>query len=111
MDPFTTHGNIVADIRKGAFSNNIALQSLDFQADAHKNLAAIFPNRLVNGWYTANFPSSSFAFVNKTGVTQFRLRFQRDDDNDGISDLLRFFSGDYFNVNLRPTLIIEYYVP
>ncbi len=53
----------------------------------------------------------AFAFINKIGVTQFRLRFQLDDDNDSIADLLRFFSGDYFNAALRPTLIIEYTLP
>ncbi|MEW5829984.1 MAG: hypothetical protein AB1846_13910 [Chloroflexota bacterium] len=45
-----------------------------------------------------------------TGVTQFRLRFARDDNDDKGADCLKFFSG---NAALwaRPQLIIEYYVP
>ena len=35
-NPFTTHGKIAVDIRKGAFSNNAALQITDFQATAGK---------------------------------------------------------------------------
>jgi hypothetical protein len=63
-NPFTTHGKIAVDIRKGGFS----------------------------------------------GITQFRLRFQLDDDNDAVADFLRFYSGNSIAAN-RPVLVIEYYVP
>jgi hypothetical protein len=38
------------------------------------------------------------------------LRFQLDDDNDSVADLLRFYSGNAIAAD-RPVLVIEYYVP
>ena len=49
--------------------------------------------------------------MNKTGTTQFRLRFLTDDNNDNAADYMKFFSGNYATASARPTLIIEYYVP
>jgi hypothetical protein len=110
-NPFATLGKIMVDIRTGAFSNNTALQITDFQAGAHKNNAGIITNTPVNNWYSVVFPSSAFSVINKTGVTQFRLRFQKDDNDNGIADTLKFYSGNYATTAARPTLIIEYYVP
>ncbi len=110
-DPFTTHGILYIDIRTGAFSANAALQAGDFQATASKPAAGAIPNTPVYGWYSKILNSTAFPFINKTGWTQFRLRFQMDDNNDNGADNLRFFSGDYSTVSYRPTLIIEYYVP
>jgi hypothetical protein len=54
--------------------------------------------------------SAAFTHIDKTGLTQFRLRFRRDDDNDSSADYLKLFSGNA-PANRRPQLIIEYYVP
>jgi hypothetical protein len=32
--------------------------------------------------------------INKTGTTQFRLRFQKDDNDDLAADYLKFYSGN-----------------
>jgi CSLREA domain-containing protein len=111
MDPFTTLGKILVDIRTGAFNNNNALETIDFQAPAHKNSAAVIGNTPINNWYLAKFPTSAYSFLNKTGVTQFRLRFQKDDNDNAIADFLKFFSGNYGTASARPMLTIEYYVP
>jgi hypothetical protein len=42
---------------------------------------------------------------------QFRLRFATDDNNDNAADYMKFYSGNYGTTTLRPTLIIEYYIP
>ncbi len=110
-DPFTTHGVLYFDINTGGFSGNGALQAGDFQATASKAAAGTIPNTPVYGWYSKVLNSNIFSFINKTGLTQFRLRFQLDDNNDNGADNLRFFSGDHTTVSYRPTLIIEYYVP
>jgi hypothetical protein len=110
-DPFLTLGKIIVDIRTGAFSNNNILQLTDFRAAAHKNTAAIIYNKPVNNWYSVAFNSSAFPYINKSGVTQFRLRFQIGDNDNGTADYLKFYSGDYATAAARPTLIIEYYVP
>jgi hypothetical protein len=110
-DPFLTLGKIIVDIRTGAFSNKNILELTDFKAAAHKNTAAMIYNTPVNNWYSVAFPSSAFSFINKTGVTQFRLRFQLGDNDNGTADYLKFLSGDYATAAARPTLVIEYYVP
>jgi len=110
-DPFTTHGNIKVDVRKGAFGGNNALQLADFQAAASKNAAGTIKNTPSSGWYPVTFNSSAFTYINLTGMTQFRLRFAIDDNNDHGADYLKFYSGNYSNTSLRPLLVIEYYVP
>ena len=110
-DPFTTHGNILVDIRKGAFGGSNALQLADFQAAASKNAAGTIKNTPSSGWYSVTFNSSAFPYINLTGVTQFRLRFQLGDNDDLGADYLKFNSGNYSNVLLRPLLVIQYYGP
>ena len=65
----------------------------------------------VNGWHTRAWTSGILAYINKVGVTQLRLRFATDDNNDGGADYVRFYSGDDATVSSRPMLIVEYYVP
>ena len=110
-NPFTTHGKIAVDIRKGAFSNNAALQSTDFQAAASKPAVGLFANNpTAAGWYVSNLKAAAYPFINRTGITPFRLGFQTDDDNDAVADILKFHSGNSTAAN-RPVLVIEYYVP
>jgi hypothetical protein len=48
--------------------------------------------------------------INKTGLTQFRLSFTKDDNDDLGSDYVKFFSGNSIS-GYQPQLIIKYYVP
>jgi hypothetical protein len=113
-DPFQTHQNIVVDIRSGAFGfigpfHFRGLQVSDFQSPSSKDAVGMIENNPLNGWYYAWLDSSAFEYINKYGITQIRLRFQIDDDNDMIADYLRFYSGDYDRLPERPQLSIEYY--
>jgi uncharacterized delta-60 repeat protein len=110
-NPFNTHGNLLVDIRKGAFSGSGALQLGDFQAAASKSSIGSIPKTPSGGWYSKIFSSTVFTYINKKGVTQFRLRFSKDADNDDIADYLKFYSGNAGTSANRPQLIIEYYVP
>ena len=115
-NPFTTHGNVWIDIRKGAFGSFGpfaigALQISDFQAPASLYTAGVMLNNPVGGWYWANLDAKAYPFINPTGVTQLRLGFQKDDDDDARDDYLSFFSGDYSVVSARPQLTIKYYLP
>ncbi|MFZ5858218.1 MAG: YDG domain-containing protein [Chloroflexota bacterium] len=109
-NPFTTHGRLLAEIRKPYFGTNAALVATDFQAAANKT-GGLFGITPVNGWYSVTIGAASFPFVNLTGFTQFRLRFQKDDNDDRGADYMKFFSSNYATANARPTLIIEYTVP
>jgi hypothetical protein len=110
-DLFTTHGNIKVDVRKGAISGSNTLQLTDFQAVASMNAAGTINNTPSSGWYSLTFNSSAFPYINLTSVTQFRLRFQKDDNDDLGADYLKFFSGNYGTATDRPVLVIQYYVP
>jgi hypothetical protein len=115
-DPFTTHQNISIDIRKGLFGNfNLfnfgSLQSMDFEAPADMYMVGTIQNNPVSGWYWALLDSRAFPYINLTDVTQLRLGFLLDDNNDLTDDYIRFYSGNYDPQIDRPHLLIEYYVP
>ena len=113
-NPFTTHQNILADIRSGAFGalnflNPNALHETDFQAAASRDAVGVIRDNPIDGWYWTQLDAAAFPYINLNGATQFRLRFQLDDNNDKSDDYLKFFSGDY--AAYRPLLRVEYYVP
>jgi hypothetical protein len=108
-NPFSTHGNLLLDLKKGAFGGNNVLQLADFQAAAHRSGIVIL-NRPSAGWYAKNLPAGALNLINKVGVTQIRLRFALDDNDDLAADYLKFYSGNAPLAN-RPRLIIQYYLP
>jgi len=113
-NPFTTHQNILVDIRSGAFGfigpfAYRGLQASDFESPAHREAVGMIQNNPLNGWYYAWLDPSAFEYISLTGITQLRLRFQLDDDDDMAADYIRFFSGDYDGLPARPNLTIEYY--
>ncbi|MGZ6316625.1 MAG: hypothetical protein ACXWNQ_05140, partial [Anaerolineales bacterium] len=110
VDPFTTHGPLLADIRQGAFSVNAGLQLVDFAAPASSATADVFAP-LTLSWYGATLADANLARINKIGVTQFRVRFTKDDDDDMKADYAKFFSGNAALSANWPKLVITYYVP
>jgi len=115
-DPFATHQGISLDIRRGAFGSIgpfsvAALQVMDFQAPADKYQVGIIQNNPVDNWYWSVLDGTSHPFINLTGVTQIRLGFQIDDNDDRDNDYLKFFSGNAGALADRPQLLIKYFVP
>ena len=109
-DPFTTHGNLVSEIRSGTFSDNASLQTEDFSAPAGTNAVPDPFRPLSFTWYVSQLSEPNLGLINKTGLTQFRLSFTQDDNNDLGSDYVKFYSGNGISGN-RPQLIIKYFVP
>ncbi len=109
-DPFTTHGNLLLEIRNGLFSNDLEVSLSDFAAPPSSTIQETF-TPLTSSWYAANLSGSNLALVNKYGVTQFRLRFNLDDNDDLGSDYMKFFSGDAPYEADYPQLIVTYVVP
>jgi len=106
-DAFKTHGNLLLDIRTGTFSNDVLLKLNDFSALANIGSAQ---DKLVESplnWYTANLSSVNLGFVNKYGITQFRLGFSKDDNDDMGADYIKFFSGSAASAD-QPLLIVNY---
>lgn len=115
-NPFGTLGSILVDIRSGAFGfigpfPYRGLQVSDFQSPSHKDTVGMIQNNPLNGWYWTWLDSSAFEYINLNGITQIRLRFQLDDNDDQANDYIRFFSGDYGELADRPRLVVEYYIP
>jgi FtsP/CotA-like multicopper oxidase with cupredoxin domain len=110
-NPFSTQGALRVDLRKPYFGGTFGLQLDDFNAPASMSTAAVIGPTEVNGYYLAKFTNISKSQINKTGLTQLRLRFSLDDDNDKIADYLAFYSGDVPASNLSPSLEIIFYVP
>ncbi len=109
-DPFSTHDQLYLNISKRAFSNNLALQAEDFSAKVGAGSTQDQITAETFNWYAANLSGTNLGFISKTGVTQFRLGFSKDDNDDRSADYMRFFSGNSTDANM-PKLIITYYVP
>lgn len=109
-NPFNTHSVLRADIRSMFFGSTATLESRDFQADASQYSVALFGAIPVDNWYSAAVNDGGMSLVNRTGATQFRLRFTLDDNNDNAGDFMMFYSGNSVAEAL-PQLVIRYYVP
>lgn len=109
-NPFAILGALRVDLRKPYFGTTTGLTSNDFQATATKISIAVFNTTPAGSWYSATLNGAGKLNINRTGTTQFRLRFTTDDNNDNGSDYMKFYSGNAGAAN-RPQLIIQYYVP
>ncbi len=110
-DPFSTHGNIAVDIKAGSFSYGF-LRLKDFQALASLDNAGTIQNNPVDDFYWVLLDPAAYTHISRTGGTQFRLRFQMDDNDDRSADYLKYYSGDYSDrLAFRPRLQIDYYIP
>lgn len=109
-NPFGTHGKLLVDIRKGAFSGKPLLEAADFQAAASRSGSISVGKLPVAKWYSAELDPTSLRSINRLGPTQFRLRFTRDDNNDRGADYLRLSSGNA-TTGMRPALDVLYRLP
>jgi len=110
-NPVTAFQGFMVDIKKGFFGTTV-LQTSDFQAAANKTYGPFMPTPS-SGWYKINLTTGK-AYINKlstkSGLTQIRLRFKLDDNNNTIANYLSLYSGNATTAN-RPQLVIKYYVP
>lgn len=109
-DPFGTHGALTSEMRSGSFSDNATLQLDDFSTPASPKAVRDQFAPLTFTWYVAQLDNANLVLINKAGLTQFRLSFAKDDNDDRGSDYVKFFSGNSISSN-QPQLIIMYYVP
>jgi hypothetical protein len=97
------------DIRTGAFGGNPALEPGDFQAaPTAAGVAALSDPASDGDWSEGILNASGLAAVNRSGLTQVRLYFSLDDDDDGIADYVAFRSGNDGDMANRPQLIVVY---
>lgn len=110
--PFSTHGALWVDMVTGAYSGSNTLQTGDFQAASTATQVASLSNATSNGqWSNGFLNSTGNAAVNKTGRTQFKLRFNLDDNDDLGNDYISYNSGNHATSSSRPVLVLYYTVP
>lgn len=111
-DPIAKFKGFAVDVKRGYFGTRTTLQTSDFQASGSRSFSPVTP-ALTDGWYSIELPGAG-AYVNKRstggGLTQVRLRFKTDDNNNRTANYLRAYSGDVSTAS-RPQLVITYYVP
>lgn len=114
-NPFSIFQGMLIDIQKGFFGSAAGPQVGDFQATASKPGLGPFKPTPSGALYTINLPSTANAYINKLttngGVTQLRLRFKLDDNNDALANYISFYSGNSTTASYIPQLVISYYVP
>jgi len=110
-NPVTTFKGFMADIKKGYIGTSASLQAADFQTAASKTYGP-FKTALSGVWYNIDLTSGK-SYINKlstsSGLTQIRLRFYLDDNNNTTANYLSLYSGNA-DTSYRPQLVIEYYV-
>jgi hypothetical protein len=110
MDPFATHGALFLIMRNGTFGGSAILDASDFSAPVSSGTVADPFAALTSSWYAAELGTANLLSINKFGITQFRLFFSRDDNDDMGSDYVKFYSGNWIESE-KPELIITYYLP
>ena len=110
INPFTVLGSLLVDIRRPYFGSSASLQLVDFNAAATATKVAAFNSTPASGWYSATLSSAGRSNVNTAGLTQFRLYFAKDDNDNHTANLLKFLSGNAVAAD-RPVLIIKYVLP
>ncbi len=116
-NPVNLFQGLMVDLMKGTFGT-AALELSDFQSKAlsskYRSLGPYKPAADASGWYTIALPIAASSYINKlatsSGLTQVRLRFQLDDNNDGVANYLSVYSANAA-LTSQPQLLIQYYVP
>ena len=88
----TNLGTITVDIKNGYYGASDGLRAEDFEAASSATNVATIPYPASNGTaVSGTLNSTGRAQINKTGVTQFKIRFTTDDDNDATADYLNIY--------------------
>ena len=110
-NPVSIFQGFMADIKKGLFGTS-ALELADFRTAAN-GVYGPFSGVLANDVYTLNLTAGKNN-INKlavsNGLTQIRLRFKLDDNNNMLANYLSLYSGNAASVD-RPQLVITYTIP
>ncbi|MGC1376760.1 MAG: DNRLRE domain-containing protein [Anaerolineales bacterium] len=111
-NPVSIFGGFMFDVKNGFFGTALTLQIGDFQAAGSASYGPSAPAP-VGGWYSFNLTGAK-AYINKlatnSGLTQIRLRFKLDDNNNAIANYLSLYSGNAPAAN-QPQLVITYVMP
>lgn len=108
-NPFTILGTCQVDVRNGFFGTAASLANADFEAPATAGAVASLSNPASDGAAsTGTLNAAGLAAINKTGVTQLKLYFTIDDNDNNAYDYIGFYGGEAATAGNRPTLTVTY---
>lgn len=111
-DPWAALGNIKVYVKSGFFGSAAALEVVDWQAPFDLNAGTIVPDpNSTSHEHKATLVNAAEAYINLRGLTQIRLQFQSQDNDNNSGDGMYYLSGDHAVKSWRPTLRVEYTVP
>jgi hypothetical protein len=85
-------GNLTVDIKNGYYGSDDNVRANDFESASTATNVATLPYPAANGDYSeAALNSSGRSSINKTGITNIKVRFTTDDDNDSTADYLNIY--------------------
>jgi hypothetical protein len=108
--PNRTFGEIFVDVVSGSFNGNSALETADWQAAPGKTAASKFAYPAYSDGMTINsrLESPDLGVINRLGRTQFRIRYEIDDDNDNTADYSSYATSNHGTAASRPKLTVKY---
>ena len=100
------------DVANPTFGTS-GLANNDWEAAATKSGASKFawPAYLDGMSINSRLESADLGQINRTGRTQFRVRYQNDDDNDNTADNISYATGNHATGTRRPVLTVKYNTP
>ena len=106
-------GDILVDLSTPALGNDVNLEASDWQAVATQDAVSKFAWPAYSNGMTiySRLDDQHADLINLSGTTQFRIRYQNDDDGDSQADYVRYASSDHSDVSIRPRLTIKYRLP
>lgn len=110
--PNSAYGDILVDLATPGFGD-AALAPDDWQAPATQQAVSKFawPAYLDGMTIFSRLDEASIQYVDTVDNTQFRIRYVNDDNGDASADYVRYGAGDHPDPTMRPTLVVEYFVP
>lgn len=111
-NPWDGLGSLVGDIHMGCFGGACTLVPSDFQANPSSSSVVTFVRNTPSGnsetLISGMVSSNALTMINRSGKTQFKLRFSNLSNNNWMSDYLILASGEYSIPAYRPVLVISY---
>ena len=108
-NPFATHGTCWVDVHSGGLGGSTALANSDFEAVASVAKTTSLSEANSNGdWSEGSFDPTGLGAVDKAGTTQLRVYFDLDDNDDGGTDYIGYYSANHSTSANHPQLVVTY---
>jgi hypothetical protein len=103
-------GSVFVKVKTGFFGTSQVVEAADYAAAESGTLAQALPiPPFNNGGTTASFGPTELAWINRTGLTQFRLQFSSLNNGNSKADQFKLYSGTA--LEFQPELQVGYSAP